>query len=130
MTVLLLAEIGDEQLAHKEALERAGFRVIFPPSEVEGRRIISTRGYTTAVLCYSLSSESAEEFAELIRQACPECPVITVSQAGVEDRKVDADIRVALTDGPAALVRAVGQAATLVSARERNIEMETKRVGH
>jgi hypothetical protein len=64
--------------------------------------------------------------AEVIKQTYPECPLITVSETGVEDTKLAADDRVALSDGAAALVRAVMKAASQVAAREEDVHLSRK----
>ena len=58
-----------------------------------------------AVLSYTLSNDEVQRMAELVRQACPDCPLVTISQTGRLDTKVNPDETVLADDGPAALIR-------------------------
>ena len=61
----------------------------------------------SAVLTYTLPDEIVQELAELLRQVCPDCPLITISQTGHHDRRIHPEEVVLADDGPNALLEAL-----------------------
>ena len=107
MTVLLLGRKRELGLFRVESMERAGFKVIFPPNKQEALYAIHKGGFQAVLISYSLSSESAQELAELIRQRCPDCAIIAISSNGWEDPKLEPDDIIQAADGPEVTIAAL-----------------------
>jgi hypothetical protein len=90
-----------------ESMEHAGFNVMFPSNKQQATAAIDKGSFQAAVLSYSLSSDTAQEFAELIRQRCPDCRLIVISSTGWEDSKIEPDETVQAADGPEAMITAL-----------------------
>jgi len=105
--VLLFGRVRELALYRAEVLRQHGFQVITPSSRTEAVAAIEAGGVGAAILSYTLSSETVEEFAEIVKQKCPECALIAISQTGLVDRKITPDEIVIADDGPAALVAAL-----------------------
>jgi hypothetical protein len=58
----------------------------------------------------ALSTDIVEEMAELLKQKCPACPLIAISQTGRVDRKIAPDEIVIADHGPSALLEALERA--------------------
>lgn len=84
--------------------------MIFPGNKQEALAAIYKGGFQAALISYSLSDKSAEEFAELIRQQCPSCALIAISSTGWEDSKLDPDEVIQAADGPEATLAALKRA--------------------
>ncbi len=108
--VLLLGRNPELSAYRIEALEAAGFEVLAPTSRHEAERAILAGAYDVALLSYSLSNETAQELAELIRQSCPRCGIVAISETGWEDSKIAPDEIVVGSEGPQALIAAVRRA--------------------
>ena len=107
MTVLLLGTQRELGLFHVESIEHAGFKVIFPPNKQEALYAIHKGGFQAALISYSLSDRSAQEFVELIRQRCPDCAIIAISSKGWEDYKLEPDEIIQAADRPEATIAAL-----------------------
>jgi hypothetical protein len=59
------------------------------------------------VFTYTLSNDTVEELTELVRQHCPECRLITISDTRLPDPKINPDANVLADDGPRALLEAL-----------------------
>jgi hypothetical protein len=59
------------------------------------------------VLTYTLPSETVNELADLVRQYCPGCRLVAISEAGHFDERVAPDAVVIANQGPAALIEAI-----------------------
>lgn len=44
---------------------------------------------------------------ELIRQKCPQCPVVSISQTGWDDARIDPDATITAGAGPRGMVEAI-----------------------
>ena len=110
MTVLLLGEHQELSLYRVQALEAEGFRVISPASRNAALRAIKERQYDAAVLSYTLSNDTAQELAELVRESCPTCPLIAITESPWADTKIQPDDSVVGKEGPQALVEALRRA--------------------
>ncbi len=60
-----------------------------------------------AVLTYTLPNEIVHELADLLREHCPECRLIAISDSGKVDRKIAPDATVLANQGPAGLIQAL-----------------------
>lgn len=63
--------------------------------------------FDIAIVSYTLSSRSVEEFVELLRQKAPQTAIISIAEHGWEDCRIEPDDTVLANDGPQALVAAV-----------------------
>jgi DNA-binding NtrC family response regulator len=88
-------------------LRDRGFEVLTPASRDEAVAAIRKGGFDIAVLTYTLSNETVQELSELIREYCPECPLVAISSSGKIDREIRPDEMVNANDGPAALIAAL-----------------------
>lgn len=110
--VLLLGRHTELSAYRIEALEGAGFHVVSPPNRRDALQAIASGDYDVALLSYSLSNELAHEFADLVRQNCPQCPIVAISQNGWDDSKIQPDELVVGSEGPQGLIEALHRAAT------------------
>ncbi len=110
MRVLMLGQ-DDELTSYRvHAMEGAGLEVIHPSSRKEALAAIAQGRYDVAVLSYTVASDTAHEFAELIRQNCPKCPLVAITESPWEDSKLEPDETVVGKEGPEALIEAVQRA--------------------
>ncbi|HLK33749.1 MAG TPA: hypothetical protein VKT29_11705, partial [Terriglobales bacterium] len=54
-----------------------------------------------------LSNDTVEELTEIVRQHCPDCRLITISDSRFRDSKISPDANVLADDGPKALLQAL-----------------------
>ncbi len=108
--VLLYGRWRELALYRAEVLERMGFDVIIPSSREEALKVVHRGGFEAAILSYTLSSDTVKEFADLIRQKCPGCPLLTISQTAESDPHIMPDEVVLSELGPAGLVAALHRA--------------------
>ena len=105
--VILFGRIRELQLYRAEVLRDRGFSVIVPSNKEEAVAAIKRCDFEAAILTYTLSSDTVEELAELLRQTCPGRPLICISNTGWLDRKVAPDEMVVADQGPPALLEAL-----------------------
>jgi hypothetical protein len=105
--VLIFGRIRELALYRAEVLHANGFSVITPQNKAETVAAIRGGGFDVAVLTYTLSSDTVEELAELVRQHCPECRLITISETRNYDARINPDANVIADDGPKALLQAL-----------------------
>ena len=105
--VLLFGRFRELALYRAEVLRSQGFAVTTPFSREDSIAAVRRGHFDVAVLTYTLSSETVQELAELIREYCPECPIIAISNSDKEDREIDPDEIVIADDGPPALLAAL-----------------------
>lgn len=103
--VLLLGKQRELALYRAEFLRQSGFQVSIPATLPDAIAEITRGAYDVAVLSYTLSSDEVQRMAELLRQTCPECPLVTISTVQREDLKVDPDETVLADEGPAGLMK-------------------------
>lgn len=84
-----------------------GFRVSTPATVAAAMEAIRRREFDIVVLSYTLASDVVEELAEQVRQYCPSCPLIAISDTRSIDRKIFPDATAFAQDGPAALIAAL-----------------------
>lgn len=107
MTVLLLARRQELGMLRAELLRCEGFSVIFPAGRKEALAAIQKREFDAVLLSYSLSSETAEELAELVRQKCPGCPLVVIAVSQHADLKIQPDEIVLAEQEPQAMLDAL-----------------------
>jgi len=107
MTILLLGRHQELSAYRMRALESAGFRVLAPASKNDALSAIESNNFNVALLSYSLPDDTAQELAELIRQRCPQCPIVAIAEHGWDDTRLRPDEVVVGSEGPDALVEAI-----------------------
>ncbi len=107
--VLIFGRLRELALYRAEVLRNRGFSVIVPDSKSEAIAAIEQAEFDVAVLTYTLSNETVQELSELLRQRCPTCPLITITENHRIDEKVQPDRIVLANQGPEALVKALRQ---------------------
>jgi len=105
--VLLFGHIRELALYRAEVLRDRGFNVMAPRDKQEAVEIIRRGELDVAVLSYTLPSDLVQELAELVREFCPGCPLVAISETGRVDRKVNPDEIAIADDGPPALIAAL-----------------------
>jgi len=105
--VLLFGKIRELALYRAEVLRAHGFLVAIPETKAETVAAIRQGNYDVAVFTYTLSNDTVEELTELVRQHCPECRLITISDTRLPDPKINPDANVLADDGPRALLEAL-----------------------
>src|SRR5690348_5102684 len=105
--VLLVGKLRELALYRAEVLRMYGFRVNTPATPAAAMEVIRRREFDIVVLSYTLSSDVVEELAEQVRQYCPSCPLIAISDTRCFDTRILPDQTVFADDGPAALIAAV-----------------------
>lgn len=105
--VLIVGKIRELALYRAEVLRAHGFAVSISHSEAEAFAAIRSGGFDVVVLSYTLSNDVVEEVTELVRQHCPECRLVTISETTYPDPKINPDANVLADDGPKALIEAL-----------------------
>ena len=105
--VLMFGRIRELALYRAAVMTDRGFEVTTPETQQQAIESIRKGGFDIAVLSYTLSNDAAQELAELVREYCPECPLIAISNNQTVDRIIDPDAMVNADDGPAALIAAL-----------------------
>ena len=105
--VLLFGRIRELALYRAEVMRSHGFTVTTPSDREEAIAAIRRGNFDVAILTYTLSSDTVQELAELIREYCPEASVIAISNSKKEDREINPDEIVLADDGPRALIAAL-----------------------
>jgi len=105
--VLIVGKIRELALYRAEVLRAHGFAATISHSETEARTAIRGGDFDVVVLSYTLSNDAVEEVTELVRQHCPDCRLITISDTKYRDAKINPDANVLADDGPKGLIRAL-----------------------
>jgi DNA-binding response OmpR family regulator len=105
--VLLYGKMRELALYRAEVLSMRGFDVIVPRNNGEAVQAILAGGFQVAVLSYTLANGTVKEMSELIRQQCPGCPLLMISQHAEDDPHIQPDAIVQAELGPAALVETI-----------------------
>ena len=103
--VLLLGKQRELALYRAEFLRERGFEVSIPSTAEFSIGEIIRGAYDVAVLSYTLSSDEVQKMADLVRQSCPDCPLVTISSTHHPDLKVDPDAKVLAEEAPTGLIR-------------------------
>jgi DNA-binding NtrC family response regulator len=106
----MYGRVRELALYRAAVLRDRGYSVITPETLEEATASIRKGGYDIAVLTYTLSNEVVQELAELIREYCPQCPLVVISSNKRMDREVRPDEMVDANEGPAALLAALHRA--------------------
>ncbi len=109
--VLMFGRIRELALYRAAVLRDRGFDVLTPADFDEAVGVIRRGGFDIAVLTYTLSNNTVRELAELIREYCPECPLIAISSSKRVDREINPNEIVLADEGPSALLAALRRVA-------------------
>lgn len=102
--ILMFGRIRELALYRAAVLQDRGFEVATPSTREEAISAIRKGGFDIVVLTYTLSNEMVKEIAELVREYCPDCPLVAISNSGRRDREIGPDAMVNADDGPEALI--------------------------
>jgi DNA-binding response OmpR family regulator len=105
--VLMFGRIRELALYRAAVLRDRGFEVVTPETREQAVKSIREGSFDIVVLSYTLSNETVQELAEMVREYCPECPLIAISTAGRIDREIGPDEIVDADKGPVALIAAL-----------------------
>jgi hypothetical protein len=89
--LLMFGRIRELALYRAEVLRNQGFEVAIPNSREEAIAAIRKGGFDVAVLTYTLSNETVQELAELIREYSPECAIVAITSGKGIDREIRPD---------------------------------------
>ena len=105
--VLMLGSIRELALYRAEVLQQHGFHVHIATNRDQGMDLIHAGNYDVVVVSYTLPDQVVREFADEMREYCPECPVIAISNAHRPDPIIRPDQMILADEGPAALLSAL-----------------------
>jgi len=105
--ILMFGRIRELALYRAAVLRDRGFDVSTPGDPHEAAAIIRTGNFDIAVLSYTLPNDLVQELTHLIRQHCPNCPLIVISSNQRIDREIRPDEMVDADQGPTALLAAL-----------------------
>lgn len=105
--VLIFGKMRELALYRAEVLRAHGFSVAIPATKSDAIAAIRRADFDVVVLSYTLSNDTVEEVAELVRQHCPDCRLVTISDTKYRDAKINPDVNVLADDGPKALIEAL-----------------------
>lgn len=105
--VLMFGRIRELALYRAAVLRDRGFEVATPETREEAIATIRKGGFDIAVLTYTLSNDTVQELAELIREYCPGCPLIAIANSARMDREIGPDAMVNAKEGPNGLIAAL-----------------------
>lgn len=105
--ILMLGRLRELALYRAEVLRHHGFDVLAPETEEEAMSAIRQGNFDVAILSYTLPDTAVRHFAELIRQGCPDCPILAIAQTAQYDRRIEPDSVVLGDKGPGELVAAL-----------------------
>src|SRR5437868_5859254 len=101
--VLLFSGMLEFALYRAEVLRAHGFDVRTPRTKEEAVQAIKRADLDVVVLAYTLPSETVHELADLVREHCPACRLVTISESREVDRKIAPDDTAVAGLGPAGL---------------------------
>ena len=106
--VLMFGRLRELALYRAAVLRDRGFDVTTPQNREEAVNAIRRGGYDIVVLTYTLTNEMVQELAQLVRDHCPNCPLVAIVGGKQQlDREIGPDHVVNADDGPAALIAAL-----------------------
>ena len=105
--ILMFGRIRELALYRAEVLRDRGFEVTTPDSREDAIAAIRKGGFDVAILTYTLPNDIVQELAQLVREHCPHCPLIAISNNTRMDREIRPDVMVNADEGPSALIAAL-----------------------
>jgi DNA-binding NtrC family response regulator len=88
----------------------AGFHVMIAETKEDAAATLQNRDLDVAVFSYTLPTATVEELAELLREYCPDTPLITIANQRWADRRISPTEIVLAEEGPRALIAAIRRA--------------------
>ncbi len=107
--VLLVGLLRELALYRAEVLSNYGYHVSIPETVEDAIRMIQEGGFDAAVLSYTLPNQDVQELAELVRESCPDCAIVAISDTARADRRIDPDAVAIAQDGPPGLINALSR---------------------
>jgi hypothetical protein len=107
MRVMLFGRLRELALYRAEVLRMSGFTTIIPETKEEAADILKRCALDVAVFSYTLPSAVVEELSDLLRDYCPDIPLVSISDKRWNDRRISPTELVVADDGPAALIAAL-----------------------
>jgi len=104
---MLFGRLRELALYRAEVLRMSGFTVAIPETKEEAADILKRCALDVAVFSYTLPSSVVEELSDLLRDYCPDIPLISISDQRWRDRRIEPSEVVSGDDGPAALIAAL-----------------------
>ena len=109
--VLMFGNNRELALYRAIVLSEHGYAVAIPNNREEAATAIRKGNFDIAVLTYTLPNETVQELAQLVRDHCPECPLIIIAKTPRMDREIGPDEIVDGDEGPTALLSALRRVA-------------------
>jgi DNA-binding response OmpR family regulator len=109
MRVLIVSRDRELQVLRAQVVKLSGMHAITPGSTEEAAAVIWTAQLDALVLCYSLPNKDAIFLAELFRQFRPKGCVVAITNHGVQDHRIDADVQIPATAEPDLIIAAIKQ---------------------
>lgn len=107
--VLLVGRIRELAIYRAEVLEEHGLKVAIQTDVDAATEVIAHGEFDIAILSYTLPSDAVERLADLIRSACPGCPIITISEKAWVDKRINPDAIAIADEGSEGLIKAIRQ---------------------
>ena len=110
--LLIVGSIRELGLYRAEYLRNKGFlvQVSAPPSASEIVATLKQGGFNAVILSYTLPNQLALDLSDLVRQHCPQCALIAISNDHGVDPRIMPDELVIADHGPEALLKAIRRA--------------------
>jgi hypothetical protein len=105
--VMLFGRLRELALYRAEVLRMSGYDVLLPETKDEVAEILRRCALDVAVFSYTLPSTTIEELSEILRDYCPDIPLISISDRPWYDRRIAPSEVVIANEGPAALIAAL-----------------------
>lgn len=105
--IFFFGEHRELALYRAHVLETMGYAAVVPRTKQEAVEVIRAGGFSAAILSYTLSDQTVKELADLLRQACADCPLLTISRSATYDPHVQPDAVVNAEEGPSGLISAL-----------------------
>ena len=104
---MLFGRLRELALYRAEVLRMSGFNVLLPETKDEVAEILKRCALDVAVFSYTLPTTTVEELSEILRDYCPDIPLISISDRRWDDRRIAPSEVVIADEGPAALIAAL-----------------------
>ena len=92
---------------HDELVQMHLATVLTPETKEEATAIIQRREFDVAVLSYTLPDATVQELTDAVREHCPDCPIVAISETRRRDRRIEPEPVVLAENGPPALITAL-----------------------
>jgi CheY-like chemotaxis protein len=107
--VLIVGRQRELALYRAEFLRQAGFLVMNAEDEEAAIRSMQHGKFDAVVLSYTIGNEVAQYLANMARDYCEDCPIISIANSSDLDGRIAPDAVAFAEEGPAGLVSALKQ---------------------